>query len=396
MMKALVGDTVVDDDRNIGIIESRDRNLLTIRYPGRGNQRVRKSRDQVQHLAERIRQARHEGKPLQVGVKISLAGDSTLAELVGVFGYSTGQLRSDSLWKVRKQLERAGLEISTQAGTWSRDDRFRIRVQEDVATEEMVEEPEESPAVQRGRPTTSVELPDPFWPTALGLERNRELDFLRALTASDPILCLLYMPDQAGPHSWIHAVWEGLIGWAFHAAQRFVRHQRFGDAGCDVRIGPETLLGAYLKPSVLDSGSLRLLDTPHSLNLITIKRASEPPAHLHHLGAVWPGPIFEFRPEYSPGAAPTADLRSICDCLSLVGGMAPGSDRRGHADRNVELGPGRPSAVDGDANYAVRQRDVEQVDRQVQGEQRVRVDAGAEGAHGPLDLCHRSQGELGI
>src|SRR5262245_12590551 len=102
MMKALVGDTVVDDDRDIGIIEGRDRNMLTIRYPARGNQRFRKSRDQVQHLAERIRQARLEGKPLQVGVKISLTGESTLADLVGLFGYSTGQLRGDSLWKVRK------------------------------------------------------------------------------------------------------------------------------------------------------------------------------------------------------------------------------------------------------------------------------------------------------
>ena len=80
---------------------------------------------------------------------------------------------------------------------------------------------------------------------------------------------------------------------------------------------------AYLKPSVLDSDSLRLLDTPHSLNLITIKRASEPPAHLRHLGAVWPGPIFEFKPEYGQVAAPSADMRSLCACLSLVGGVAP-------------------------------------------------------------------------
>jgi hypothetical protein len=34
MMKALVGDTLVDDDRDIEIIESRDRSNLTIRYPG--------------------------------------------------------------------------------------------------------------------------------------------------------------------------------------------------------------------------------------------------------------------------------------------------------------------------------------------------------------------------
>src|SRR5262249_37166248 len=152
------------------------------RYPTRGNQRFRKTRDQVQHLAERIRQARIEGRPLQVGVNISLTGDSTLAELVGLFGYSTGQLRSDSLWKVRKPLERAGLAISTQAGTWSRDDRFRVNPQGEVAAVEPAEDAVETPPEGEGWATKRVELPDPFWPTALGLERSRELDFLRALT----------------------------------------------------------------------------------------------------------------------------------------------------------------------------------------------------------------------
>jgi hypothetical protein len=323
MMKALVGDTVVDDDRDIGIIESRERNLLTIRYPDRGNQRVRKTRDQVQHLAERIRQARLEGKPLQVGAKISLTGDSTLADLVGLFGYGTGQLRRESLVRVLKQLERSGLDITTQTGNWTRDDRFRVDPLRDIAVVEPAEEPGEEAAVRQERPTMLVELPDPFWPTALGLERNRELDFLRALAASEPILALFYAPDRVGPDSWMHASWEGLVGWAFHAAQRFSRRHKFGGPVCEVRIGPETLLGAYLKPSVLESESLRLLDVPHSLNLITIKRASEAPSSLHHLAAVWPGPIFEFKPEYDPAAIPSADMRALCACLSLVGGTAP-------------------------------------------------------------------------
>ena len=252
-----------------------------------------------------------------------LVGDSTLAELVGLFGYSTGQLRGDSLWKVRKQLERAGLEISTQTGNWTRDDRFRINLTRDVATEELIEEPEESPAVRRGRPTTSVELPDPFWPTALGLERNREWTSCGPSRRAIPSSACSTCPTRPVPTPRNHAAWEGLIGWAFHAAQRFVRRQRFGDPVAEVRIGPETLLGAYLKPSVLDSGSLRLLDTPHSLNLITIKRASEPPAHLHHLGAVWPGADLRVQARVRQGAAPSADVRSICDCLSLVGGLAP-------------------------------------------------------------------------
>ncbi len=323
MMKALVGDTIVDDDRDIGIIEGRNSNILTIRYPSRGNQRFRKTRDQVQHLAERIRQARLEGRPLQVGVNISLVGDSTLADLVGLFGYGTGQLRSDSLWKVRKQLERAGLAITTQAGTWTRDDRFRISLQGEVAAVEPVEEPGDEPVGESGRPTTLVELPDPFWPTALGLDRSRELDFLRAITASDPILCLLYVPEQAGPHPYIQAAWEGIVGWAFHSAQRFTWRTPYGDARCEVRIAPETLLGAYLKPSVLDTDSLRLLDSPRSLNLIAIKRTSERPSHLRHLSAVWPGPIFEFRPEVAQIDAASADMHALCDCLSLVGGVAP-------------------------------------------------------------------------
>ena len=122
--------------------------------------------------------------------------------MADLFGYSTGQLRRDSLEKVLKQLQRAGLEIISQTGNWARDDRFRINLQGDVASEELAEEPGEATVVRRGRSTTTVELPDTFWPTALGLERSRELDFLRALTASDPILCLLYMPDQ----DWIVAV----------------------------------------------------------------------------------------------------------------------------------------------------------------------------------------------
>lgn len=323
MMKAIVGDSVVDDDRDIGIIESRDRNLMTIRYPARGNHRYKKTRDQVEHLAERIRQARVEGKPLQVGSNISLTGESTLAELVGLFGYSTGQLRNESLMRVLKQLDRAGLAIRTQGDRWGRDDRFRIDTQGDAAAEDVAEslEPE---ATDEGTPTTTaVELPDPFWPTALGLERSRELEFLRALAGDEPILCLLYMPDQAGSHAWIRAAWEGLVGWAFHAAQRFVWRPVFRDARPDVRVGSETLLGAYVKPSALDEDSFRLLDSPHLLNLVTIKRASEPPPHLHHLTAVWPGPIFEFKPEYSQVVAPSVDMRSLCACLSLAGGVAP-------------------------------------------------------------------------
>ena len=66
-MKALMGDTVIDGDRNIGIVEGRDGTMLTVRYPAWGNSRARMNRSEVQHLAERIREAREDGRPLQVG-----------------------------------------------------------------------------------------------------------------------------------------------------------------------------------------------------------------------------------------------------------------------------------------------------------------------------------------
>ena len=365
MMKALIGDTVVDDERDIGIVESRERNLLVIRYPVLGNQRIQKLRDQVKLLAERIRQARAEGRPLQVGPKISLTGDSRLADLVGLFGYSTGQLRRDSLEKVVRQLQRAGLEIATQSGNWARDDRFRINLQGDVTAEELAEESGEVAVVPGGQPTTSIELPDPFWPTVLGLERNRELDFLRALTASDPILCLLYMTDHASSPSWIHATWEGLLGWAFHAAQKFARRQGYDGPGCEVRLGPETLLGAI--PEALgprfgvdpplghaplaqpdhDQASLRAADTtPPSRG-----RVARTNLRVQTRVYPWRGSVGRHASDLR---LPVAHRRE-----------RSGDDGRYHAAEDVELGPGRTPAVDDDAYHAVRGCAGGQLDQQV-------------------------------
>ena len=41
------------------------------------------------------------------------------------------------------------------------------------------------------------------------------------------------------------------------------------------------------------------------------------------MSAVWPGPIFEFKPDYK--GEPSADIQSINQCLSLAAGMAPGT-----------------------------------------------------------------------
>ena len=124
-MKVLPGDSVVDHRRDVGIAESRSGTILTIRFPSHANAREKRHRSEVRHLAELIFEAKNEGRPLQLrGASISLRGDSTLADLVALFGYSTGQMRSESLDRVLRQLERAGLQITTRSELWGRDDRF--------------------------------------------------------------------------------------------------------------------------------------------------------------------------------------------------------------------------------------------------------------------------------
>lgn len=137
--------------------------------------RFRRTCDSVQHLAEQIRQARLDGRPLQLGVYISLVGDSKLTDLLG---HSTSQFRRDSLEKVVKHLEPAGLDITTQSGTWTRHDRFRIDLRGNGDAADPGDDVGEESAARGCRATPCVEMPDPFWPTALGLERGRELDFL--------------------------------------------------------------------------------------------------------------------------------------------------------------------------------------------------------------------------
>jgi hypothetical protein len=120
-MNIMIGDTIVTDDRDrkIGIVENRSGTLLTVRFPEHGNRREPIQRNEVTPLADLIYQARLEGKRLGLGSAISLAGDSKLADLVELFGYSTGQMRRESLHKVRRQLWRAGLEIMPETDRWS-------------------------------------------------------------------------------------------------------------------------------------------------------------------------------------------------------------------------------------------------------------------------------------
>ena len=113
---------------------------------------------------------------------------------------------------------------------------------------------------------------------------------------------------------------EGIISWAYRAAQRFQWWQN-DTRDPQVRVGPAALLQTYLKPSVLDGDAPRLEDTGHTLNLITIKREMELPTDFARFRAIWPGPIFEFKPDYK--GEPLTDIRVINECLSLAAGRAP-------------------------------------------------------------------------
>ena len=321
-MKITIGDTVVKDGREIGVAENRTGTLLTVRFPESGNRREQIHRNRTKPLAELIYQARLDGKRLGLRSGISLAGDSALAELVELFGYSTGQMRRESLLKVERQLWRAGLKLSAETDRWGRDDKFKIEVRPESLSEVESESNEDTDElVSQETRMTAVELPEPFWPTALGLDRGQELEFLRCLTESEPVLCLLYVPTEANVQSWIQGTWEGIIGWAFRTAQHFLRAGTSTNGDVQVRLGTSALLHTHLKPSMLDHGAPRLEASPHALNLIAIKRELELPTDFARLRAVWPGPVFEFKPHYH--GEPSADIRSINECLALVAGVEP-------------------------------------------------------------------------
>ncbi len=142
------------------------------------------------------------------------------------------------------------------------------------------------------------------------------------MTERDPILCLLHLPDDAQVQTWVQGTWEGIIGKAFRSAQRFNWSAESSDPGIQVRIGSAALLHSYLKASALDEHAHRLEDGHRSLNLVTIKRDSELPIDFSRFRAIWPGPIFEFTPDYR--GEPSTDIQSINECLSLVAGTVAG------------------------------------------------------------------------
>ena len=50
-MNIMIGDTIVTDDREIGIVENRSGNSLTVRFPDYGNRRDQIHRSQTRHQA---------------------------------------------------------------------------------------------------------------------------------------------------------------------------------------------------------------------------------------------------------------------------------------------------------------------------------------------------------
>jgi MoxR-like ATPase len=314
-MKVMLGDTVVLKDEPggpIAIVTQRSGGTLTVRRPDRDNQLEKVARDAVAPLALWMAQARED--KTKFSNTLSLTGSSTLADLVGKFGYSADvRMKRSSLHKVVRQLERAGLEVKPSSDDWDRNDTFALHLKR-LVTEEPGEVEEEEESDEAGELLVEAPLPEPFWPSALGLPADREVAFLRALMGREPILALLYLPEDASAHSWLQATWEGVMTWAFQGAQRF-GHAVNDPSTPQVVRGPAGLLHSYLKPTAISSEVPQLRDLPHHLNLVALRQDAESPVDFPRLKAAWPGPIFEFDgSEVTQGGAPVAQL------LMLVGG----------------------------------------------------------------------------
>ncbi|AKQ64560.1 Cell division protein FtsH [Myxococcus hansupus] len=320
-MRVIKGDTVIHRrSREVGIVERRDGNHVVLRWPERNGQRETIARNDVQCLAEVMAEARQASKLFST--TLSLTGTSTLADLVSRFGYSTGQMRSESLRKVRTQLQRAGLQLDTEDDNERRDSRFWLTLLDFPSPDESGPDVEPSQAHLR-----QVALPALSWPQAVGLASHREVALLRALTEREPLLCVLHLSDAAADGGWLQATWEALMTWAYRSAQRFVRRSST-EFDATVLLGTSALLQTHLAPSSLDTHTGQMQTEPRSLNLITVRRDAELPVDFERLKASWPGPLFEF---FSPEGAGELEgsRRAIEEVLYLLGGMSAPSETHG-------------------------------------------------------------------
>lgn len=314
-MQVKIGDSVVlvkESKRPVGIVERRSGNLLTVRVPDWGNSQVRVNRSDVRPFAELFYEAKRNGT--RVSGSVSIAGKSTLAELVSAFGYTTKvKMHGASLAKVVRQLERAGLHVEPATDNWHRNDYFELVLRQ---ASEGEPEPEEGEEEAPEALTLTASLPEIFWPAALGLPERRQIAFLRALTGHDPILALLYLPDDPDMERWLPATWEGVASWAFRSAQDFLRPPYYGEGSAPGVIrGPAALLQAYLQPGILSAEGPQLDARPRRLNLVILRKESESPVDFERLKASWPGPLFEF-----DGAAAVKSGAPVRHLLLTVGG----------------------------------------------------------------------------
>ncbi len=322
-MNIMVGDSVIFG-KGRGIVLRRNGDEITVRCPDAGDIRVEFSRGELRHIAEAMCDARKNGTVYKTG--ISLTGNSTLADLVEAFGYATGQMRTDSLNKVLGQLYRAGLTVERAGNRWDRDAKFKL-IFDGEQREEPTSDNSAQPSTDQGD-IRRCSLPSPFWPEAFGLDANREIAFLRALTSAAPLLCVFYLPDDSC-EPWVQSTWEGIASWAYRCAQRFDSITSSDSSLPKVTVGPTALLHSYLNPSLLNSESPKLRDEPHNLNLIAVRSESEVPVELSRIRALWPGSVFEFRPErlISTEHEISHNLKSILDCLFLIGGFDSGGEK---------------------------------------------------------------------
>ncbi|HQZ67531.1 MAG TPA: ATP-binding protein [Planctomycetaceae bacterium] len=325
-MRVRTGDSVffVAHPRRVGVVVSSDGGSVTLRLPSEGNKREVAFRKDVNPLAEAMYESRANGTGFRKD--ISLTGDSTLADLVGLFGYPNQRIRKDSLDGICKQLRRAGLHITAETDQRARDEKFILTVAEPES-----EVTEDNTIQANSIDPSLIAIPDPFWPTALGLAANQEITFLRALCGDEALLCLLHLPGDREMEKWLQATWEGTVSWAFHSAQRF-HFSLFGDnAERTVCRGTSELLHSFLKVSVLGSETPQLSTQNHSLNLVTLQKESDVPVGFENVKANWPGLVFEFEPKppISGGNSSSsdkfvevsADEIALVECLLLASGI---------------------------------------------------------------------------
>jgi AAA+ superfamily predicted ATPase len=307
-MRLQDGDSVIlDDDRDrVGIVVRREgNNLLKVQFP-EGRETV--PRNRVDAVAQKMAEAVARGA--RYSNTFSFKNRSNLGDLADRFGYTAEQrLHGNTLTKIKNQLARAGLELISEADR--ADSYFELRL--------LAETPDAS-TTDPERPGTEAgfSLPSPFWPEALGLAQTELLRFLRALPESDPVLCILCMPERK--ISWLQATWEGMLAWAYAGAQRFMnRGDQSADSSGVIRL-PQTSLDRYSKGGSLpDDNELR--EGPGNLNLVAVESGSDE-HNFVRIKALWPGPVFEFRPTFEDSDGAEA-LSALLEFLHAVGG-APG------------------------------------------------------------------------